>query len=83
MQAITTKYVSATNTRGSRIKASCQAGSISIPYPSELTGQACHRAAAEVLAQKMGWTGPDYGPLLGGGIKDGYVFVFDNSWARD
>lgn len=84
MQAIHTKYLPATNSRGSRIKATCAAGSVTIGYPHELSGQAVHRAAAQALADKMGWTSPGYGPLLGGCLPDGgYCFVFDNVQARD
>lgn len=84
MQAIHTKYIGPTNVRGSRIKATCSAGSLTIDYPHELSGQAVHRKAAEALAVKLGWTGERYGSLLGGCLPDGsYCFVFDNQWARD
>lgn len=73
MKAIRTKYHGATNTKGSRISASDEDGNrVSIPYPHELSGGAVHRAAADALCQKMGWGGE----LVGGGLKDGYVFVF-------
>jgi len=49
MQAITTKYLSATNNRGSRIKATCDRGSITIPYPHELSGDAVHITAVFAL----------------------------------
>jgi len=81
MQAIQTKYLSATNTKGSRIKATCAAGSITISYPSELSGQAVHRSAAEALALKLGWTEHK---LLGGCLPNGdYCFIFDNAWAKE
>ena len=85
MQAIQTKYLPATNTRGSRIKATCAAGSVTIGYPHELSGQAVHRAAAEALAAKLDWTiANGYGQLLGGCLPDGsYCFVFDNDWAKE
>ena len=84
MQAIHTKFLPVTNARGARIKATCAAGSKTIDYPYELTGQAAHRAAAEALAQKMGWVGVYYGPLLGGCMPDGsYCFVFNNDWATE
>lgn len=84
MQAIITKYIGPTDTKPSRIKAACGAGSITIGYPHDLSGQAVHRAAAEALAVKLGWTGEHYGPLLGGGVfNGGYVFVFDNPAARE
>lgn len=84
MQAIQTKFIGATNTKGSRIKATCAAGSITIKYPNELSGQAAHRAVADALVVKLGWIEPNYGPLVGGCLPDGsYCFVFDNQWARE
>lgn len=85
MQAIQTRYIGPTNTRDSRIKAWCAAGSITIPYPHELNGQAVHRKAAEELREKLGWTKPHYGEvLLGGCLPNGdYCFIFDNACARD
>jgi len=77
MQAIVTKYLPATNFRGSRIKAACVAGSVTIPYPHELTGVAVHRAAAEALVAKL-FPGLEGTPLLGGALPDGRtVFVFN------
>lgn len=73
MKAIITKYHGATDTRGSRISATdTDRNRVSIPYPYELSGEAVHRAAAEALCDKMGWSKN----LLGGGIKGGYAFVF-------
>ena len=75
MKAIITKYHGATNTRGSRISASDEDGNrVSIPYPHELSGEAVHRKAAEALCEKMKWS-KDF---LGGGMKNGYAFVFKN-----
>jgi len=54
MQAITTKYLPATNTRPSRIKATCDRGSITIPYPHELSGDAVHIAAVRALVDGFG-----------------------------
>ena len=77
MQAIQTKYLCPTNSRGARIKATCAAGSITISYPYELSGQAVHRKAAEALVNKLGWNEPYYGSLLGGCLPNGdYCFVF-------
>lgn len=76
MKAITTKYKGPTNTRGSRIYASDEDGNrTSISYPYELSGVDVHAKAALALCAKMGWTGD----LIGGGTKDGYVFVWTNS----
>jgi hypothetical protein len=78
MQAIQTRYLCPTNTKGSRIKATCAAGSITISYPYELSGQAVHCKAAEALATKLGWIDPYYGGLLGGCLPNGdYCFVFN------
>ncbi len=79
MQAIVTKYIPATNYRGSRIKASCAFGSVTIPYPHELTGMAVHRAAADALVAKL-FPNLKALPLLGGELPDGRtVFVPDPS----
>jgi hypothetical protein len=43
-----------------------------IPYPYELSGEYVFRAAAVALCDKMNWSGE----LIGGAVKDGYVFVF-------
>ena len=51
MQAIITKYLSATDRRGSRIKAKCDRGSVTIPYPHELSEKAAHEAAAQALGE--------------------------------
>ena len=73
MKAIVTKYHGPTNARGSRISASDEDGNkVTISYPYELSGEAVHRKAAEALCEKMEWTGN----LIGGSLKNGYVFVF-------
>lgn len=71
MQAIITKYLPCTNTRGSRIKASCQAGSITIDYPHELSGMAVHAKAAYALLAKMHW-----GYKLVGGQLPSHDYAF-------
>jgi len=53
MQSIQTKYLSATDTRGSRIKAKCARGSIVIPFPHDLSGDDIHRAAVLALATRF------------------------------
>lgn len=73
MKAIITKYIPCGNVRGSRIKASDDdKNSITIPYPYELSGEDVYRAAAIALCKKMNWSTD----LIGGGLKNGYVFVF-------
>lgn len=73
MKAIVTKYHGPTNFKGSRITASDEDGNrTTISYPHELSGEAVHRKAAEALCEKMGWGRT----LIGGSLKNGYVFVF-------
>lgn len=72
MQAIVTKYLRPTDSRGSRIKATCESGTVTVPYPYELSSADCHAVAALALCRKMGWTGD----LISGGTDTGYVFVF-------
>ena len=84
MQAIQTKYLNPTNSRGARIKATCAAGSITIDYPYELSGQAVYRKAAEALVSKLGWVDTYYGGLLGGCLPNGdYCFVFNSKLSEE
>lgn len=81
MQAIITKYRGPTNTRGSRILASCQAKRIVVPYDYELSAEGNHDAAAFQLALSLKWVTAFLSPmrLVGGGLPDGkgnaYVLV--------
>jgi hypothetical protein len=73
MKAIRTKYVGPTNYKGSRIIAFDEDGNkVTISYPYELSGEAVHRKAAEVLCAIMGWSGE----LISGPLTWGYLFVF-------
>ena len=77
MKAIETKYLPATNFKGSRIKAYAEGGnSVTIGYPHELSGEDVFRKAAVMLCEKLGWSTD----ILGGSKADGngYVFVFKN-----
>lgn len=65
MQAIVTKYLGPTNIRGSRIKATAQAGSITATWDYALDICANHRAAAVALANKFKWL--DHSDLSEGG----------------
>jgi hypothetical protein len=85
MQAIRTKYLPATNSRGSRIKATCERGSITIPYPYDLSGDEVHREAVRQLLARFikedseGENGcpPERNPwnrqFVTGGLPDGTV----------
>lgn len=72
MQAIKTKYLPVTNTKPSRIKASCEAGSITIPFYYDLPIVDLHRLAASKLIQKLKWHVTE---IHTGGLKDCYVHV--------
>jgi hypothetical protein len=70
MKAIETKYIPATNFRGSRIKAYTECGnSITVSYSHEGNE---HPKAALALCKKMGWKGT----LVSGGKADGRGEVF-------
>ena len=46
---IRTRYIGPTNTRGSRIRATNGARSVTIPYPHELSAEDAHIEAADKL----------------------------------
>jgi hypothetical protein len=72
-QAIITKYFPASNVKGSRVKASAAAGSITLHYDSGLSSERNHAKAAEALANKYSWRGTW---IMGGAPNDsGYCFV--------
>lgn len=78
MQTIITKFLSATNSRGARIQATCWNGKVTISYPYELSGVDCHRKAAEALIEKLQniadvqWEIKAHGEMPCG---NGYAFV--------
>ena len=82
MKAITVKPLPATNTKPFRLKAFAEDGrgglSVTVSW-EEASGDGGNRTqgetylyAANKLKEKMNWKGA----LLGGGTKDGFVFVF-------
>ena len=71
-QAIQTKVIAPTNTKGTRIKAWAQAGSITLHWDYEINADKNHVAAAQAFAEKLGWSGSWHG---GGVDGSGYVFV--------
>jgi hypothetical protein len=77
MQTIVTKYHGPTNTRGSRISASCAAGRISLAYDHALNADGNHDAAALALINKLGWYGQYYASgWFRGGQPDGTGNVY-------
>jgi len=76
MKAIFTKYIPATNTKGSRIKAyDGGKNQKTISYDNALNSEELHAKAAIELCKKMNWKGE----LISGGFNNGYVFVFADS----
>lgn len=72
-QAITTRYLSPTNTRGARIKARAAAGAVIVDWDHSLDVELNHWAAAKALAIKFSWALTIW---IGGQAYDGtYVFV--------
>lgn len=53
MQAIQTKYFGPTNTRGSRIKATCWLTSITVSWDHSANSEENHAAAIEALVCKL------------------------------
>ena len=81
MIAIHTKFIPASNTRGSRIKAyTSSKWTATIPYPHELSFEQAHFAAVKELVSKhkLRWNIEN---MRFGGSADGkgYVFCFDAS----
>lgn len=67
MQAIQTKYLPVTNTKGSRIKATCAAKSITVGWDYGLNVEENHIQAAMLLVVELGWNVE----LKSGQLKDG------------
>jgi hypothetical protein len=83
MQTITTKYIGATNTKRSRIKATTADGvSIMKSWNYDLDTMPNHQEAARQLIEKMGWHKRDHGRMAewaAGSTKTGYVWVIVDS----
>ena len=76
MQAIVVKYLGPTQARGSRFKASCLAGNVTLPIDNAMSLEANAALAAAALCNKLGRGRPYYGDLIEGGLMDGSrVFV--------
>lgn len=80
--AIETKYISATNTRGSRIKATCAGMTASVPYDHSLSEVQAHFAAVAALKEKHKCDHWNIEKMNFGGTKAGFVFVFPFSYVE-
>lgn len=78
MQAIITKFYGPTNHKGSRMKATCDAGTVWMSYEYGLNIDGNHAKAAKMLIDKLGWNTDYYGELVMGGLpgNQGYAHVF-------
>lgn len=76
MQAIRTRYHGATNTRGSRITATCEAGSLTLPRDYSLNIDQDYARVARCLAERLGWEGVYHGGSFGGD----YYWVCESGW---
>jgi hypothetical protein len=67
MQAIQTKYIGPSNVRGTRYKATCAAGSVTVGIDYRVGFEENHKLAAMALCSKLNWDGV----RVGGTLKDG------------
>ena len=68
MQAITTKFIPCTDTRGSRVKATAQAGSVTLGWDHSKNPADNHKAAAMALVKKYKWF---YGEWMSAELPNG------------
>ena len=71
-QAIQTRYIGPSNTRGSRVKATAEAGSVTLSWDNALNATDNHRIAAETLANKYGWPKN----MIGGALPNSSDYVW-------
>ena len=75
MQSIVTSYHGPRNTRGSRVIARANAGSVVVEWDDALSSDGNHQAAAKSLCRKMGWHGQLLqGALPGTPVKQVFVW---------
>jgi len=88
MQAITTIFLGPTNRRGSRYKATCEAGSLTLEADYRLGCEENHVRVAQALIAKLGWfhedaRGDTYGDWFCGASKGrGFTFVCTVDYAK-
>jgi len=74
MQAIITKFISPTNHRGARIKATASAGSVTVPYDHAQDHDEPFRIAARAFCDKFNWEFDH----VSGGLPDGSLVWVKN-----
>lgn len=68
MQAINTYFIAPTNSRGPRIKAKAQAGTVTLDWDEGLDDAENHKRGCVMLVEKYGW---HYGTWIMGWLPDG------------
>lgn len=82
LQAIEVKYLGPTQTRGSRWKATAQAGSLTVPMDYELDHGGNAERAARLLVARLDWD--DWATLHGGALPNGdYVFTLSSTHHKE
>jgi len=77
MHTVITKFLSPTNTRGSRIKATYWGGSVTVPYDHSLSNREVHLVAVEALLRKhRSAAGIDLRVVAGGELPNGTGYAF-------
>jgi hypothetical protein len=66
MQAIRTRYIPASNVKGSRIQARCEAKAIYHEYDDALSSEQNHIEACFTLAKQLKWNNVFVGGIFGG-----------------
>ena len=91
MTSITTKFLPATNHRGSRYRATAGEGgkgfTLTVEADHGLDSDGNHYRVARQLIERLGWFHDDaradrYADWFGGGTPTGYVFVCAVSYAK-
>lgn len=88
MLGITTKYISASNVKGSRIKATVwnwvknKPESITISYPHHLSNELVHFEAVKALVKKLDLQ-VSIDNMRFGGLENGYCFCFESSIVKE
>lgn len=65
-QTIVTKYIGPRDVKGSRVKATAQAGSVTLTYDPSMNSEENHAAACQALADKFKWSDS----FVGGRLPD-------------
>lgn len=76
MQAIRTRYIGPSNVRGSRVKADCEAGSVTLSWDDALNADQNHTAARDALLSKLGWDVAPYTGMVMGSHGNAEYHVF-------